>query len=72
MSVAFLLLRVVSLQNTCRTPLQCVQNKNAWPTVTADNSGTPLVTDLSFLYAAFKTALQYAGSTTRLVLNDYK
>ncbi|KZV77349.1 glycoside hydrolase family 10 protein [Peniophora sp. CONT] len=53
------------------TPLQCVQNKGDWPTVTSDGSGTPLVTDLSFVYAAFNTAYKYAGSSTRLALNDY-
>ncbi|KAJ7617346.1 glycoside hydrolase superfamily, partial [Roridomyces roridus] len=53
------------------TALQCVQNKGDWPTVTADGSGKPLVTDLSFLYAAFKTAFQFAGSSTRLAINDY-
>ena len=53
------------------TPLQCVQNKGAWPTVTSDGSGTPLVTDISFVYAAFSTAYKYAGSSTRLALNDY-
>jgi endo-1,4-beta-xylanase len=30
-----------------------------------------LVTDLSFVHAAFSTALQYAGSSTRLAINDY-
>ncbi|KAJ7620786.1 glycoside hydrolase superfamily [Mycena rosella] len=54
------------------TPLQCVQNKGDWPTVTADGSGTPLVTDLSFIYAAFNTAFKYAGNSTRLAVNDYK
>jgi len=53
------------------TPLQCVQNKGDWPTVTADGSGQPLVTDLSFIYAAFNTAFTYAGSSTRLAVNDY-
>ncbi|KAF7339197.1 Beta-xylanase [Mycena venus] len=53
------------------TPLQCVQNKGDWPTVTADGSGTPLVTDLSFIYAAFNTAFQFAGNSTRLAVNDY-
>jgi len=53
------------------TPLQCVQNKNSWPTVTSDGSGTPLVTDLSFIYAAFNTAFKFAGSSTRLAVNDY-
>ncbi|KAJ6506808.1 glycoside hydrolase superfamily [Mycena sanguinolenta] len=53
------------------TALQCVQNKGDWPTVTADGSGKALVTDLSFIYAAFNTAFQYAGSSTRLAVNDY-
>ncbi|KAJ7491727.1 glycoside hydrolase superfamily [Mycena galericulata] len=53
------------------TPLQCVQNKGDWPTVTADGSGKPLVTDLSFIYAAFNTAFTYAGNSTRLAINDY-
>ncbi|KAF8206844.1 glycoside hydrolase superfamily [Mycena galopus ATCC 62051] len=53
------------------TPLQCVQNKGDWPTVTADGSGKALVTDLSFIYAAFNTAFQYAGNNTRLAVNDY-
>ncbi|KAJ6452474.1 glycoside hydrolase superfamily [Mycena sanguinolenta] len=53
------------------TALQCVQNKGDWPTVTADGSGQPLVTDLSFIYAAFNTAYEYAGSSTRLAVNDY-
>jgi endo-1,4-beta-xylanase len=54
------------------TALQCVQNKGDWPTVTADGSGKPLVTDLSFIYAAFNTAYKYAGNTTRLAVNEYK
>ncbi|KAJ6496949.1 glycoside hydrolase superfamily [Mycena vulgaris] len=53
------------------TPLQCVQNKGDWPTVTADGSGTPLVTDLSFIYATFNTAFTYAGNSTRLAVNEY-
>ncbi|KAJ7854093.1 glycoside hydrolase superfamily [Mycena olivaceomarginata] len=53
------------------TALQCVQNKGDWPTVTADGSGKPLVTDLSFIYAAFNTAYKYAGNTTRLAVNEY-
>ncbi|KAF7297504.1 Beta-xylanase [Mycena indigotica] len=53
------------------TPLQCVQNKKVWPTVTSDGSSTALVTDLSFIYAAFKTAFTYAGSSTRLAINEY-
>ena len=53
------------------TALQCVQNKNAWPTVTSDGSGTALVSDLSFVYAAFNTAAKFAGSNTRLAINDY-
>ncbi|KAF7341846.1 Beta-xylanase [Mycena sanguinolenta] len=53
------------------TALQCVQNKGDWPTVTSDGSGKALVTDLSFIYAAFNTAYQYAGSSTRLAVNDY-
>ena len=51
--------------------LQCVQNKNAWPTVTSDGSGTALVSDLSFVYAAFNTAAKFASSDTRLAINDY-
>ena len=54
------------------TSLQCVQNKGDWPTVTSDGSGQPLVTDLSFIFAAFKTAFQFAGANTRLAVNDYK
>ncbi|KAJ7036549.1 glycoside hydrolase superfamily [Mycena alexandri] len=53
------------------TSLQCVQNKGDWPTVTSDGSGVPLVTDLSFIFAAFKTAFQFAGANTRLAVNDY-
>ncbi|KAJ7184901.1 glycoside hydrolase superfamily [Mycena filopes] len=53
------------------TSLQCVQNKGDWPTVTADGSGKALVTDLSFVFAAFKTAFQFAGANTRLAVNDY-
>lgn len=53
------------------TALQCVQNKGDWPTVTADGSGTPLVTDLSFVHAAFTNAYKYAGSSTILNINDY-
>ncbi|KAJ7088601.1 glycoside hydrolase superfamily [Mycena epipterygia] len=40
------------------TALQCVQNKDDWPTQTSDGSGTTLVTDLGFVHAAFSTALQ--------------
>ncbi|KAF9559707.1 glycoside hydrolase [Agrocybe pediades] len=46
-------------------------NKKAWPTQTSDNSNTALVTDLSFIHAAFSTALKYADSNTRLAINDY-
>jgi endo-1,4-beta-xylanase len=53
------------------TALQCVQNKDAWPTVVADGSSTPLVTDLSFVHAAYKTALAAAAPGTRLSYNDY-
>ncbi|KAJ6468506.1 glycoside hydrolase superfamily [Mycena vitilis] len=53
------------------TALQCVQNKNDWPTKTADGSGANLVTDLSFVHAAFTTALQYAPASARLAVNDY-
>ncbi|KAF8316682.1 glycoside hydrolase [Clavulina sp. PMI_390] len=53
------------------TALQCVQNKDVWPTVTSDGSGTTLVTDLSFIHTAFSTAYTYAGSSTRLAINDY-
>ncbi|KZV77759.1 carbohydrate-binding module family 1 protein [Peniophora sp. CONT] len=51
--------------------LQCVQNKNSWPTKTSDGSSQNLVTDLSFVYAAFSNAFKYAGSSTRLAINDY-
>lgn len=51
--------------------LQCVQNKKVWPTQTSDGSSSTLVTDLSFVYAAFNTAYKYAASDTRLALNDY-
>jgi endo-1,4-beta-xylanase len=54
------------------TAFQCVKNKNAWPTQTSDNSGSTLLSDLSFVYAAFNTAYKYAGSSTRLAINDYK
>ncbi|KAF8966736.1 glycoside hydrolase superfamily [Flammula alnicola] len=53
------------------TALQCVQNKQVWPTQVSDGSSTPLVQDLSFVHAAFSTALQYASSSTRLAINDY-
>ena len=53
------------------TPLECVQNKDVWPTVVSDGSTVPLVKDLSFLYAAFKTAYEAAGPNTRLSMNDY-
>jgi endo-1,4-beta-xylanase len=53
------------------TALQCVQQKGDWPTVTADGSGVPLVKDLSFVHAAFKTALTYAPASARLAINDY-
>ncbi|KAG8842842.1 hypothetical protein FRB96_004704, partial [Tulasnella sp. 330] len=53
------------------TALQCVQNKGDWPTKTSDGGSTNLVTDLSFVHAAFSTAYQYAGSSTRLAINDY-
>lgn len=53
------------------TALECVQNKNDWPTQTSDGSSTSLVSDLSFLYAAFNTAYQNADSNTRLSINDY-
>jgi endo-1,4-beta-xylanase len=53
------------------TALQCVQQKGDWPTVTADGSGKPLVTDLSFVHAAFSTALKYAPASARLAINDY-
>ena len=51
--------------------LQCVQNKGVWPTVTSDGSGKPLITDLSFLHAAFSAAFQAAGPNTRLSINDF-
>jgi endo-1,4-beta-xylanase len=54
------------------TSLQCVQNKGDWPTVIADGTGQPLVTDLSFIFAAFKTAFQFAGANTRIAVDDYK
>lgn len=53
------------------TPLECVQSKQVWPTVTSDGSGVPLVKDLSFLHAAFMAAFEAAGPNTRLALNDY-
>ena len=53
------------------TPLECVQNKDVWPTVVSDSSTVPLVKDLSFLYAAFKAAYEAAGPDTRLSMNDY-
>ncbi|VDB90883.1 unnamed protein product [Peniophora sp. CBMAI 1063] len=53
------------------TPLECVQNKDVWPTVVSDGSTVPLVKDLSFLYAAFSAAHEAAGPGTRLALNDY-
>ena len=53
------------------TAWQCVKNKNDWPTQASDGSSTNLVTDLSFLYAAFNTAYQYADPSTKLVINDY-
>ena len=53
------------------TALQCVQNKGVWPTVTSDGSGKPLITDLSFLHAAFSAAFQAAGPNTRLSINDF-
>jgi endo-1,4-beta-xylanase len=56
---------------TGMTALECVQNKDVWPTVVSDGSSTPLVQDLSFVHAAFSTALTYASSSTRLSINDY-
>ena len=53
------------------TPLECVQNKDVWPTVVSDGSNVPLVKDLLFLYAAFKAAYAAAGPSTRLSMNDY-
>jgi endo-1,4-beta-xylanase len=53
------------------TALQCVQQKNSWPTVTSDGSGKTFATDLGFVRAAFKTALQYAPASARLAINDY-
>jgi hypothetical protein len=53
------------------TALQCVQQKNVWPTVTSDGSGKTFATDLGFVRAAFKTALQYAPASARLAINDY-
>ncbi|VDC00606.1 unnamed protein product [Peniophora sp. CBMAI 1063] len=53
------------------TPLECVQNKDVWPTVVSDGSSVPLVRDLSFLYAAFGAAFDAAGPSTRLSMNDY-
>lgn len=60
-----------NIEYRAQTALQCVQNKKDWPTQTADGSSTALVTDLSFVHAAFTTALQYAGPNTRLAINDY-
>lgn len=53
------------------TPLECVQNKDVWPTVASDGSDVPLIENLSFLYAAFKSAFEAAGPNTRLSMNDY-
>jgi endo-1,4-beta-xylanase len=53
------------------TALQCVQQKGDWPTVTVDGGSTPLVKDLSFVHAAFTTALKYAPASARLAINDY-
>ena len=50
---------------------QCVKQKNVWPTQTSDGSGSSLVNDLGFVYAAFKNANTYAGSNTKLAINDY-
>ncbi|KAJ7487995.1 glycosyl hydrolase family 10-domain-containing protein, partial [Mycena latifolia] len=50
---------------------EIVGDGNDWPTKTADGSGTNLVTDLSFVHAAFSTALQFAPASARLALNDY-
>ena len=52
------------------TPLECVQNKQVWPTETFDGSGVPLFRDLSFLHAAFRYAFEPARPNTRLALND--
>ncbi|KZV77340.1 glycoside hydrolase family 10 protein [Peniophora sp. CONT] len=53
------------------TPLECVQNKQAWPTVTFDGSDVPLIKDLSFLHTAFRTAFEATAKNTRLALNEY-
>ncbi|KAJ7096565.1 glycoside hydrolase superfamily [Mycena belliarum] len=50
---------------------EIVGDGNDWPTKASDGSGTNLVTDLSFVHAAFSTALKYASADTRLALNDY-
>jgi endo-1,4-beta-xylanase len=54
-----------------QSALQCVQNKKAWPTQTSDNSATALVKDLSFVHAAFSSALKAAPASARLALNDF-
>ncbi|KZO99283.1 glycoside hydrolase family 10 protein [Calocera viscosa TUFC12733] len=51
------------------TSLECVLNADRWPTVTYDGGSTPLVTNLSFAYAAWETALLYDPG--KLVYNDY-
>jgi len=51
------------------TAWECVQSADRWPTVTKDGSSVPLVTNLSFAYAAWSTALKYDPG--RLVYNDY-
>ncbi|EJT98312.1 glycoside hydrolase [Dacryopinax primogenitus] len=53
------------------TSWECVQNADRWPTVTYDGGSTPLVTNLSFAYATWQTALMSASPETRLSYNDY-
>ncbi|KZO91787.1 glycoside hydrolase family 10 protein [Calocera viscosa TUFC12733] len=48
---------------------ECVESADRWPTVTVDGGSTPLVTNLSFAYAAWSTALKYDPG--KLVYNDY-
>jgi hypothetical protein len=64
------LCNLVINQLRAQSALQCVQNKKAWPTQTADDSNTPLVKDLSFVHAAFSTALKFAGKSTRSVFHS--
>jgi endo-1,4-beta-xylanase len=51
------------------TSYECVLNADRWPTYTYDGGDVPLVTNLSFAYSAFGTALKYDPG--KLVYNDY-